>query len=219
MLHFLKMMGMPKSPRGLEKRTWLHCVTCKVGGMRKEHGATGTERWMSTERLRITSFLVCDLLDYVHVVRTRISIIRRSILLQWSLQLSWFKSYWADESWMREQKGVVELSGCMGISVGMGMFMWINGEELAIRLFELEAIPFHFFDFLIWKSTLCVHLARRYIMYVWCVPHTQCCCVCCVRVFDVCVMCDGVHVHSWCKLHLCYCYVLRVTVVLVHTQT
>jgi hypothetical protein len=24
-----------------------------------------------------------------------------------------------------------------------------NGEELAIRLFELEAIPFHFFDFLI----------------------------------------------------------------------
>ena len=101
------------------------------------------------------------------------------------------------------------------------VFMWINGEELAIRLFELEAIPFHFFDFLIWKSTLCVHLARRYIMYVWCVPHTQCCCVCCVRVFDVCVMCDGVHVctHSWCKLHLCYCYVLRVTVVLVHTQT
>ena len=25
-----------------------------------------------------------------------------------------------------------------------------NGEGLAIRLFELEAIPFHFFDFLIY---------------------------------------------------------------------
>jgi hypothetical protein len=60
----------------------LRHLELQVGGMRKEHGATGTERWMSTERLRITSFLVCDLLDYVHVVRTRISTIRRSILLQ-----------------------------------------------------------------------------------------------------------------------------------------
>jgi hypothetical protein len=48
-------------------------------------------------------------------------------------------------------------------------------------------------------------------MYVWCVPHTQCCCVCCVRVFDVCVMCDGVHVHIHDVNYTCVivtCYVL-----------
>ena len=55
---------------------------------------------------------------------------------------------------MREQKGVVELSGCMEASPSVwGCLCESNGEELAIRLFELEAIPFHFFDFLIYYHT------------------------------------------------------------------
>ena len=57
-------------------------------------------------------------------------------LLLWPLQLSWFKSYGAYESWLREQKGVVELSGCMDTTVGTGMFMYVNqGEEYALRLY------------------------------------------------------------------------------------
>ena len=62
-------------------------------------------------------------------------------LLLWPLQLSWLKSYGAYESWLREQKGVVELSGCMDTTVGTGMFMWIkvrSTSTYALRLPVLE---------------------------------------------------------------------------------
>jgi len=85
---------------------------------------------LQRERLRITSFLVRNLLDYV--VRTRISIIRRLILviILRSTCTSMILAYSRDlnptepmNSWMRKQKGVGELSDCMGTSVGTGMFM------------------------------------------------------------------------------------------------
>ena len=63
-------------------------------------------------------------------------------------------SYRADESWMREQKGVGELSVCMGTSVGTRMFMRIKVRSLPFWVTGtyVEAIPFHFssFNFFNW---------------------------------------------------------------------
>jgi len=113
----------------------------QVGGTCNERGATGTV-WnlklntsylgdalvWQREHLRITSFLVYNLLDYV--ARTRTSITRRPILVvtqrvatSMTLTTLVIKPYGAYEPWLREQKGVVELSGCMDTTVGTGMFM------------------------------------------------------------------------------------------------
>ena len=85
------------------------------------------------------------------------------------LQLSWFKFYMdrADESWMREQKGVGELSVCMGTSVGTRMFMRIKVRSLPFWVTGtyVEAIPFHFSSFNFFNWIFFDYILLYYYLY------------------------------------------------------
>jgi len=120
---------------------WLHCGTCVTWNCRSVGCARSMMQQICAKKVHWRcNESVCESLLFLlgicwTVVRTRISIIRRLILviILRSTCTSMILAYSRDlnptepmNSWMRKQKGVGELSDCMGTSVGTGMFMWIK---------------------------------------------------------------------------------------------